>query len=75
MFFGQLVGFCWTVRGEVFLCKEFWVRLCAHPAGVTVCPSRRCDCASIQGDVTVHPGGCDWVPIQEGVPVCPSKGV
>ena len=51
------------------------MRLCAHPAGVTMCPSRRCDCASIQGDVTVHPGGCDWVPIQEGVPVCPSKGV
>ena len=76
--------------------REVW--LCAHPAGMTVCPSRRCDCASIQGDdcpsrevrlcphqagitvcqsrgMTVHPGGCDWVHIQEGVPVCPYRGV
>ena len=62
------------VLGEA-VCPSREVWLCAHPAGMTVCPSRGCDCASIQRDVTVHPGGCDWVPIQEGVSVCQSRGV
>ena len=45
------------------------VLLCDHAASVTVCPSKRCNCASSQGYVNVNQGGCDWVPIQEGVPV------
>ena len=50
-----------SIHGRVTVCPSREVWLCAHPAGVTVCLSKRCDCASIQGDVIVHLGGCACV--------------